>query len=411
MKSFVAAFFLLLSLFLNTSQARTEISGFQDMNWGSTLQDLQQTKQLVLTKENDGSGGSLYALQNESLRFGKATLTGIHCSFVEGRLQGVILLYAGSKNYQGVKAEAVNRYGKPIQVDQKGGEMFTWPDDQTSIVLSYTKNSESGFLFLKTKKLPPLAKTPAAPQETTPPTPAPQQTEAVDDLALLDQASAPQRVAIEPSSGAIPGEPAPVPSDTASDGAAPIALISPEVQGLIDRDQALTRLCWDTVGPMADQACADMKENTRQLQELGWCMKPGEARDGLQVIWYRCDTGQTGAPSASVFSGPVTPEANPWQNPQPINSRSKTCGLVVELFAAAANMRDQGTEPQDAEGLLMQRQQGHLRQLPIDNIRETVELVYFDQQYKPLPLPELTRKVEEQCLSGQGPYIQALPQD
>ena len=80
---------------------------------------LQQHKKLVLTKENDGSGGSLYALQNENLRFGKGTLSGIHCSFVQGRLQGVILLYSGSENYQAVKAEAINRYGQPIQVEQK----------------------------------------------------------------------------------------------------------------------------------------------------------------------------------------------------------------------------------------------------------------------------------------------------
>ena len=91
-----------------------------------------------------------------------------------------------------------------------------------------------------------------------------------------------------------------------------IPLISPEVQGLIDRDQALTRLCWDTVGPAADQACEDMKENVRQLQVLGWCMKQGEAKDGLQVLWYRCDGGQAVVPSAGASASPIAPEAAPF---------------------------------------------------------------------------------------------------
>jgi len=413
MKYFIIPLFLLLCLCLGTTQARTGIGGFQGMEWGSSLTDLQQTKKLVLTKENDGSGGSLYALQNESMRFGKATLSGIHCSFIQGRLHGVILLYSGAKNYQEVKAEAIDRYGKPIQVEQKGGQMFTWPDKQTSIVLSYTQNSETGFLFLKPKKLPPVVQTPEKPSASTPPAPVPepaqQQSAAMDDLDIFDQASEQQRVAIEPTPGDTPGQQAPYSGASGPEDTTSVVLISPEVQGLIDRDQALTRLCWDTVGPMADQACEDMKENVRQLQGMGWCMRPGEAKDGLQVTWYRCDGNQTVTPAANVPTSTRAPEANPAPVPQPADSRSSICGLVVELFSAAANMRDGGTESQDAEGLLMQHQQGRLQQLPIEYIRETVELVYFDQRYRPLPLPDLTRTVEQQCLSGQGPYIQPLP--
>ena len=200
MKSFLAVIGLLLCLGGTTAHARSEVSGFQGMRWGSSLTELQKSKQLILTKENDGSGGSLYALKNESMRFGKATLTGIHCSFVQGRLQGVILLFAGNKNYQGVKAEATSRYGKPIQVDQKGGEMFTWPGDRTSIVLSYTKNVESGFLFLKPKK-PVTRPEPAArpaPVQATKPAPSRENSDA-DDLALLDQASQQQTIAVEPA--------------------------------------------------------------------------------------------------------------------------------------------------------------------------------------------------------------------
>ncbi|MGE4559826.1 MAG: hypothetical protein AB7E77_06485, partial [Desulfobulbus sp.] len=210
MKSYIAPLLcLLLCLCIATDQAGAGVNGFQGMPWGSALADLQKTKKLVLTKGNDGSGESLYALQNESLRFGKATLTGIHCSFVQGRLQGVILLFAGSKNFGAVKAEATARYGRPIKIDQRGGEMFTWPGDQTSIVLSYTKNAESGFLFLKPKKLPKPSSTARIkkPEPRSEPTETPRQSADADDVAILDQASQPQRITVEPASGdTFPGE-------------------------------------------------------------------------------------------------------------------------------------------------------------------------------------------------------------
>ncbi|WP_448875001.1 hypothetical protein [Desulfobulbus propionicus] len=414
MKSFVAALCLLLCLGLPTAQARgDDINGFQGMPWGSALTELQKTKKLVLTKENDGSGGSLYALLNESLRFGQATLTGIHCSFVQERLQGVILLFAGAKNYAAVKAEATARYGKPIKVDQSGGEMFTWPGEQTSIVLSYTNNAESGFLFLKPKELPAKSATakaeqpkpPAAPPKNVP------QAGVEDDLALFDQASQSQTITVEPAPGSssLGNEPGYGDQGTYAPNqeAATLEVISPEIQGLIDRDQALTRLCWETVGPNADQACEAMKENARQLQERGWCMKPGEAKDGLQVIWYRCDTGQPATASSTLPDQPPPP----LQPPIAENPRAAVCDLVVELFVAAAEMRDRGITPLAAEEALLQRQGGRARQLAIEHIRETVELVYFDQQYNALTSPALTGMVEDQCLSGQGPYIQPLPQD
>jgi hypothetical protein len=413
---------LLLCLYLATAQARTDMDGFQGMRWGSSLGDLQRTKKLILTKENDGSGGSLYALQNESLRFGKATLTGIHCSFVQERLQGVILLFAGAGNYGAVKTEATTRYGQPIKVDQDGGEMFTWPGETTSIVLSYTNNAQSGFLFLKPKnekKIPPAAggkkPAPSIVQPTPPPPPVPS---GPDELDLFDQASVPQNITIQPSSPETSGSVAPEKLAGHGDNAHPVPaspqestsidLISEEVQGLIDRDQALTRLCWDTVGPTADQACEEMKANVQQLQRLGWCMKPGEAQDGLQVVWFRCNDGQMPATSQPPsFAEPGSPPTiTPDQNP-----KTGPCRLAGELFAAAADMRERGVTPLAAEEALLQRQSGRTTQLGIEHIRETVELVYFDQEFRTMPANQLAFRVEEQCMAGQGPYIQPLPQE
>ncbi len=431
MKTLAAVFCFLLTAFslIATAQAAPkEPNGFLDMRWGANLTELQRSKQLVLTKENDGSGASLYALQNANMRFGKATLSGIHCSFNQERLQGVILLFAGAKNYAAIKDEATSRYGQPIKVDQKGGEMFTWPGEVTSIILSYTKGSESGFLFLKPKKpLPKVAAPKNAPQEkkTTPPA-APGRNNALD---ALDQASQGHTRAVPPTSSSVNdpryGRNVPV---SPREQASTIAVISTEVQGLIDRDQALTRLCWDTVGPTADQACTEMKENARRLQDMGWCMQPGEAKDGLQVIWSRCASGpvtptQPVYPSSSVapaqpvytdqstYGAPVEPAmpSSP-APPQPSEpTKGATCRLVGELFAATADMRERGVTPIAAEEELLQMQTSRGQQLPIENIRETVELVYFDSRYNTQPRNLLSSQVEAECHGGTGPYLQPLP--
>lgn len=433
MKTLAAVLCFLLTAFtlLGTAQAAsTEPNGFLGMRWGTGLSELQRTKQLVLTKENDGSGASLYALQNANMRFGKGTLSGIHCSFSQERLQGVILLFAGAKNYAAIKEEASSRYGQPIKVDQKGGEMFTWPGEVSSIILSYTKGSESGFLFLKPKK--PLPK--AATAKNQPPekktTPTPPRNNALD---ALDQASQGHTVPVQPttnSSDPRPGRTVPV---SPREQANTIAVISTEVQGLIDRDQALTRLCWDTVGPTADQACTEMKENARRLQDMGWCMKPGEAKDGLQVIWNRCAPApvtslQPTYPSPSadaeppVYADQSTYPTQPVSPAQPSSSQATAvapqpsepsnaaiCRTVGELFAATADMRERGVTPIAAEEELLQRQTGRAQQLGIEHIRETVELVYFDQRYNTLTRELLPSRVEAECQSGQGPYLQPLP--
>lgn len=384
---------LLLSLFLGTVPARaTDINGFLGMRWGCSLSDLQQTRKLVLTKENDGSGGSLYALRDQSLRFGKATLDGIHCSFVKKRLQGVILLFTGKKNFAEIRTEATARYGQPIKIEQSEGTLYSWPGTQTNIVLSLTGTTQSGFLFFSPQKHP--GKTPVTaeikePPPASPPTqPVQPRQPAADsgDLAFFDQASLPENIQEQPFA---------------------IPVISPEIQALIDQDQALTRLCWDTVGPGADQACDQMQENARVLQGQGWCMKPGETGDGLHVIWFPCAHPQAPVAAASLPSDSPSPAP---QTPQPEeNPRTALCRLVAELFAATAEMQEKGVTPLAAEEALRQRQNGRGEQLGIEHIRETVELVYFDQEYSAIPHDQLPGRVEEQCLANEGPYLQPLP--
>lgn len=400
---------VLLGLIVSVTSlaALADVDGFKGMRWGSALNDLQRTKQLVLTKETDANGETLYALQNEDLRFGKATLSGISCTFTHQRLQGVILLFAGNKNFAAMKTEAFARFGDRKKIEQNGEEMYSWTGDISSIVLSYNKGSESGFLFMKAKKpvaavAPPQARTEQPGEADTRQTERPEEQETALDRASLPQEDAPPQAPpgspsaqAVGSSGGWQAAPAPSPGEDS----ARIVAISPEIQALIDRDQDLTHLCWDTVGPTADDACRQMRVNAQRLQDLGWCMTPGDsATTGSGVIWGRCQ------PSSAALQAPSLQETKP-AGP---SGRESLCRTVGEMFTTTAWMRDDGETPQAAEQALLRYENSQGGRIGIEHIRETVELVYFDPEYSSVWGTQIAQQVEDDCLSGFGPFNQPL---
>jgi hypothetical protein len=392
--------------------AKADIDGFKGMRWGSYLTDLQQTKKLMLTKEGGKSGSALYALENEELRFGKATLTGIQYSFTKERLHGVILLFTGAKNFAAMKAEALAKFGESTKVELSGEEMYNWAGPITNTVLSYNQKSQSGFLFMKPKKMPPPSKVPEKRKTASP----------VDQETALDKAPPPKAPATRPTTS-------PVDLETALDRAPPLPqqappeAFPPEIQGLINRDQALTQLCWETVGPAADAACVQMRENIERLKAMGLCVVPGASGPlGTEIVWRRC-----GSPTAAIAqaSPPVNPQALPQGTaplgtdtgvqtapqavPQVDNERSQLCRQISELFTVAAQMRDNGVEPQITEEELTGYQTSQFPEITIERIRETVELVYFDQTYSQARGDQLSSQVSRSCLNRRGPYAQPLP--
>ena len=344
---------VLLSILL-VIPVQADIDGFKEMKWGTALSEIQKTRKLVLTKENGPNGSSLYSLQNEDLHFGGAALTGIHCSFSQDRLQGVILLFQGVKDFAAMRAEAFSQFGETKRYDQEGEELYNWVGEFTSIVLSFNRASEAGILFLKSKK--PLEQHYLPEKET-------------EQETALDRA----------------------PPIVSQEEQAPEA-ITPEIQKLIDRDQELTRLCWGTVGPEAEVACDLMREGVIRLKDLGMCNKPGDPGGaGPETLWYRC---------------------NPQVGYKPADDGTETketlCRLVKELFNSAAWMRDNDVSPQIAEEEILSQWAGRAPEITRERIRETVKLVYFDPGYASSWGQELQQRVYDSCLSGKGPYAQPL---
>lgn len=322
-----------------------DIDGFKEMKWGAALSEIQRTRRLVLTKENGPNGSSLYSLQDEDLRFGGAVLTGIHCSFFLNRLQGIILLFQGIDDFATMRAEAFSQFGDTKRYDQDGEEMYNWSGELTSIVLSFNRDSQAGILFLKSKK--PL-----------------------EQLGNLEKETE-QETALDRMPPVMPR------------GERTTEVITPEIQKLIDRDQALTRLCWGTVGPDSQAACEQMRDGVIRLKVLGMCNAPGDpGGGGPKTLWYRCNSQVGNIPAD--------------------DGNETLCRQVEELFTMVARMKDNDVSPQIAEEeLLSQWTTGLAPEITRARIRETVELVYFDPGLLP-------HRVRDSCLSGKGPYAQPL---
>ena len=413
-RSLLSLVAVLLTLAFTSPVFSADIDSFKGMRWGSYLTDLQQTKKLVLTKEGGKSGATLYAMEGEDLRYGKATLSGIHCSFVKERLEGVILLFSGAKNFAAVKTEAFAKFGQTQKIEQNKEEMYNWSGTITNTILSYNQNSQSGFLFMKVKKMPPPVKM-AAPKKPVA-SPAPE--------TALDKAPPAKPTSTKPTTS-------PADMETALDRAPPpaqpaqtVSGITPEMQALIHRDQALTQLCWETNGPAADAACVQMRENIDRLNAMGLCIKPDvSGRSGTEVVWYRC--GASGPATTPQQPATTMPQA---ENPAPPSAapapaatappaaaqgfdeaKIQRCRQIGELFAAAAQMRANGAEPQMAEEELLWRANSQMPEITIERIRETVELVYFDREYSQNSGEPLIQQVSNRCLNGNGPYSHPLP--
>ena len=345
----IACCAVLLSLLL-VAPVRADIDGFKGMKWGTALSEIQRTRKLVLTKDNGPNGSSLYSLQDEDLHFGGAVLTGIHCSFSQDRLQGVLLLFQGVDNFATMRAVAFSQFGETKRYDQDGEELYNWAGALTSIVLSFNRDSQAGILFLKSQKTFEKLRNPEIETE--------------------------QETALDRAPPVVPRVEQTLETFTS------------EIQKLIDHDQELTRRCWRTVGSEAEAACYQMREGVLRLKDLGMCNKPGDpGRMEPETLWYRCNQQVENKPAE--------------------DSKEILCRQVEELFTSAARMRDIDVSPQIAEEELLQGT-GRTPEITRELIRETVDLVYFDPNFTSSWGPQLQQRVHDSCLDGKGPYAHPL---
>lgn len=374
-------------LTLMPPRTNAAIDGFRGMRWGDSLEQIQSTRILVQTKENSAEGSALYSVENEELDYGEAKLSGIHCNFLHGKLYSVLLLLKDSKNFTALKAEAFAEFGKTKGEQQGNEELFQWTRDSSDIVLSYNRETQEGFLFLKQRApqvqpalpTPPTPAMTPAPPASSPPTPRPPE---------------PSPLPPSPAVASPPAVSAPVPGPLAQgpDRGQPAAAarhldqaFAPEIQRLIDRDLELTGICWDGVGREHEEACRQMRLNGQRLLDLGLCMTPRPAdMAGPDFVWSQCQP-------------PVAPEERVSDE-----KNDAICHLIGGMFESTAQLRNEGAPPETAERMLTAYQIEWAPEITRERIRETVALVYFNPDYARAWGRRLHQQMYQKCMTAKG---------
>lgn len=360
------------------------VDGFRGMRWGDSLEQIQSTRILVQTKENSAEGSALYSLENEELEYGEAKLIGIHCNFLHGKLHSILLLLKDSKNFNALKAEAFAEFGKTKGEQQANEELFQWTRDSSDIVLSYNRETQEGFLFLKqrapqTQPAPPTLAATQAPPASSPPAPWPPEPSPLPPSPPVASPPAPSM----PAPGPLAQEPdrgQPVPSSRQLDQS-----FSPEIQRLIDRDLELTGMCWDGVGREHEEACRQMRINGQKLIDLGLCMTPRPVdMAGPDYIWSQCRP-------------PVATEVRTSDE-----KNDAICHLIGGMFESAAQLRNEGAPPETAERMLTSYQIEWAPEITGERIRETVALVYFNPDFAQAWGRRLHRQMYQKCMTAKG---------
>ncbi len=151
------------------SKSHPDPEGFRDIKWGTEISKL---KDMEPVEQDKSSGGDIiwYKRQGDILAIGEAKLENIFYSFWMGDFESVWIDFEGEKNFEVLKKELFERYGK---VDEPGGDkeemgkrerqeppqrgrpggFYAWWGKNTEIWLSYSKDRHKGILTMNSTKI------------------------------------------------------------------------------------------------------------------------------------------------------------------------------------------------------------------------------------------------------------------
>jgi hypothetical protein len=167
---------ILVSIFLvgcfastRSSKLRADLDGFRDIQWGteiSTLKDMEKV-------ESDRSSSTdlvWYTRKGDLLAIGKAKLEKIFYSFWMGTFEGVWISFEGDENFETLKKELFERFGKVLESEElmkkmdgetvwepstirHAEEFYAWWGKTMEMTLSYSKGRHQGTLSINSKKM------------------------------------------------------------------------------------------------------------------------------------------------------------------------------------------------------------------------------------------------------------------
>lgn len=123
---------------------QNESDGFMGLTWGADISDLEG---MVPVKKTP-NGGVVYKKEKEALKIGSVSLTEVLYTFSPaGKLANVMSGIRDYKDFLSLKKAFLERYGAVEDPVDETEEKYIWTGDMTSIYLSYSRNTKTGFLF------------------------------------------------------------------------------------------------------------------------------------------------------------------------------------------------------------------------------------------------------------------------
>jgi len=161
----------LLGCFASTrsSKLRADLDGFRDIKWGTEISAL---KDMEKVEPDRSSHPDLvwYTRKGDLLAIGRAELRNIFYSFWMGTFEGVWIGFEGDENFERLKKELFERFGKVLEseelmrkMDGEAGrepstikqteEFYAWWGKNMEMTLSYSKGRHQGTLSINSKQI------------------------------------------------------------------------------------------------------------------------------------------------------------------------------------------------------------------------------------------------------------------
>jgi hypothetical protein len=151
----------LIGCFASTrsSKPRSEPDGFRGIKWGTEISTLKELEKVKQDKSSD-SDLVWYTRKGETLAIGEAKLENIFYSFWMGNFESVWIDFEGEENFEALKKELFEQFGKPLGSEgsmrkmgkwegrERAGTFYAWWGKNTEMWLSYSKDRHKGTLTI-----------------------------------------------------------------------------------------------------------------------------------------------------------------------------------------------------------------------------------------------------------------------
>lgn len=131
-------------------------AGYLNLTWGLAP---SQIEGLVFVETDSAYGGvALYTINQRHERFGRASVDDIVYGFWQGGLYTITIWTRNFLEFRAMKTEAFRRFGKGLK-NRDDVEKYYWMDSSADRLLSYDFNSDTGYLWMRSRDLHEKVKT------------------------------------------------------------------------------------------------------------------------------------------------------------------------------------------------------------------------------------------------------------